>query len=87
MFTEDTWEPTFSGTLPAAAKSTVLQTGINVALLGPGCWLPAPAGSSGPSPAPGFFRVILSCSLPLAVLEGCSDRRSRCPKGLWALGW
>lgn len=82
MFTEDTREPKSSGMLPGAAKSTVLQTGVNMVLLGPGCWLPAPARSSGPSPAPGLFRVILSCSLPLAVLEGCSDRRSCHPEGL-----
>lgn len=38
-------------------------------LLVPGCWLPATAGSSGPSPAPGLARVIVNCSLPLAVLR------------------
>lgn len=82
MFTEDTQEPASSDTSHGAAKSTVIQTGVNMVLLGPGCWLPALRGSSGPSPAPGLFRVILSCSLPLAVLEGCSDRRSCHPEGL-----
>lgn len=75
MFTEDTWKPMPSGSLPGTAKSSILQPGLNKFCLawGAGCqpWLDPLVC---PQPLFTLFRVILSCSLPIAVLEGGSDR-------------
>lgn len=74
-FTQDTWEPLSSSSLPGAAKSNILQAGVNKFCLarGAGCWpwldLLVP-----PQPLFTLLSVILSCPLPIAVLEGGSDR-------------